>query len=70
MIVAGLTFRCAGCTQLLPFDASGRVPPAVLRRCQGHCDWNAVGATDPATRARAAVDGELGPDGLPRPSGS
>jgi hypothetical protein len=66
MIVASTTFRCHGCGQLLPFDEAGQVPPACLRRCQGRCDWHAVGSTEPAIRERAAVDGEVGDDGLPR----
>jgi hypothetical protein len=59
------TYRCNHCTQLLPFDEATRVPDACLRRCEGQCDWDEVGPTDPAVRRRAAVDGELGDDGLP-----
>lgn len=65
MIVASTTFRCHGCGQVLPFDHTGRVPDACLRRCQGRCDWHALGPTLPAVRARAATDGPPGPDGLP-----
>jgi hypothetical protein len=65
MVAANTTYRCAGCSQLLPFDATVRVPEACLRRCQGRCDWEAVGPTDPAVRARASLDGEVGEDGLP-----
>lgn len=65
MIVASTTFRCDGCGQLLPFDRNGRVPDACLRRCQGRCDWHAVGPTDPDVRARAALDGPIGTNGLP-----
>lgn len=65
MIVASLTFRCRGCGQLLPFDGTGRVPEACLRRCRSRCDWHPTGPTDPAVRARAAADGPVGADGLP-----
>lgn len=65
-ILASTTYRCRSCTQLLPFDATTRVPEACLRRCQGRCDWEAVGPTDPAVRARATREGPVGPDGLPR----
>lgn len=65
MVRANTTYRCAGCGQLLPFDASVRVPQACLRRCEGRCDWEEVGPTDPAVWARACMDGRLGPDGLP-----
>lgn len=61
------TYRCRHCTQLLPFDEQRRVPDACLRRCQGGCDWEEVGPTEPAFRARAALDGPPGPDGLPDP---
>jgi len=64
---AGHTYRCRSCTQLLPFDAATRVPEACLRRCLARCDWELVGPTDPAVRARAERDGALGADGLPRP---
>lgn len=64
---AGRTYRCAHCTQLVPFNALTRVPDAVLRRCQGGCDWHDVGPTETAVWARAAADGPLGPDGLPAP---
>lgn len=59
------TYRCRGCTQLLPFDTDVRVPSACLRRCQGQCDWVAIGQTDPTIRAAASIDGPLGDDGLP-----
>lgn len=62
---AGRTYRCAHCTQVVPFNDATRVPDAVLRRCQGGCDWRETGPTDPAVWERAAGDGELGPDGLP-----
>jgi hypothetical protein len=65
----GTTYRCRSCTQLLPFDAGTRVPEACLRRCRAACDWEPVGPTDPAVRARAEQDGPLGPDGLPRVQG-
>jgi hypothetical protein len=65
MVDANTTYRCRHCTQLLPFDASVRVPQACLRRCEGQCDWEHVGPTDPVVSARASLDGELGPDGLP-----
>jgi hypothetical protein len=65
MVDADTTYRCASCTQLLPFDANVRVPEACLRRCQGRCDWHVVGPTRAAVRARASVDGPLGADGLP-----
>jgi hypothetical protein len=66
MIDPSTTYRCRSCTQLLPFDASCRVPAACLRRCEGACDWERVGPTDPAVRRRAAADGPVGFDGLPR----
>lgn len=66
MITPGHTYRCEHCTQLLPFDAHGRVPAACLRRCQGGCEWTWVGPTEPAVRARAEADGEVDADGLPR----
>jgi hypothetical protein len=65
MIESCTTYRCRSCAQLLPFDAATRVPPACLRRCQGACDWEPVGPTDPAVRRRAAVEGPVGADGLP-----
>lgn len=65
MVEANTTYRCAHCTQLLPFDERVRVPEACLRRCRGGCDWVRVGPTDPALRARASLDGELDKDGLP-----
>jgi hypothetical protein len=65
MVAANTTYRCAHCTQLLPFDEVVRVPAACLRRCQGACDWEPIGPTDPAVRARASLDGPLGADGLP-----
>lgn len=65
MVTPATTYRCASCSQLLPFDDGPRVPDACLRRCQGRCDWRAVGPTDPVVRARAALDGPVGPDGLP-----
>ena len=64
-IRASTTYRCRSCTQLLPFDATRRVPEACLRRCEGRCDWEPVGPTDPAVRLRAERDGPLGPEGLP-----
>jgi hypothetical protein len=70
MVAANTTYRCAHCTQLLPFDERVRVPDACLRRCQGSCDWHAVGPTDPAVRALASLEGELGPDGLPVADGA
>jgi hypothetical protein len=69
VVEANTTYRCAHCTQLLPFDAHLRVPDACLRRCQGGCDWREVGPTDPAVRAAASLDGDLGPDGLPAAPG-
>jgi hypothetical protein len=66
MVTPSTTYRCAHCTQLLPFDADIRVPDACLRRCEGQCDWEEIGPTDPEVRRRAAVDGALGDDGLPR----
>ncbi|MDP8977330.1 MAG: hypothetical protein M3N17_01895 [Actinomycetota bacterium] len=65
MVVPATTYRCAGCGQLLPFDGDVRVPDACLRRCQGRCDWREIGPTHPAVRARAALEGPPGPDGLP-----
>ncbi len=65
MARASTTYRCATCGQLLPFDERVRVPEACLRRCRGGCDWTEVGATDPAVRARACLDGPLDDDGLP-----
>ena len=65
MVRASTTYRCRSCTQLLPFDAAVRVPPACLRRCEGRCDWVEVGPTDPAVRTAASLDGPLGEDGLP-----
>lgn len=65
MVEANTTYRCGHCRQLLPFDASVRVPAACLRRCRGGCDWHEIGPTDPAVRALASLDGEVGPDGLP-----
>lgn len=65
MVDADTTYRCLSCGQLLPFDAQVRVPPACLRRCQGRCDWELVGPTSAAVRARASIDGPLGTDGLP-----
>lgn len=65
MIEPDTTYRCHGCGQLLPFDDAISVPDACLRRCQGRCDWHAVGPTTPAVRAVASLDGALGPDGLP-----
>lgn len=61
----GTTYRCRSCTQLLPFDDRPRVPDACLRRCEGRCDWEEVGPTDPETWRRAGFDGPLGPGGLP-----
>lgn len=68
MVDADTTYRCASCTQLLPFDSSVRVPPACLRRCEGRCDWHVVGPTTPVVRARASIDGPVGHDGLPVPA--
>jgi len=65
MVDADTTYRCASCTQLLPFDHTVRVPQACLRRCQGRCDWHVVGPTSRTVYARASVDGPLGDDGLP-----
>lgn len=65
MVDAATTYRCNGCGQLLPFDERVRVPDACLRRCRSACDWERVGPTDPAVLARASLDGEIGPDGLP-----
>jgi hypothetical protein len=65
MVLPSTTYRCAHCTQLLPFDERVRVPDACLRRCEGQCDWEEVGPTDPEVRRHASADGELGPDGLP-----
>jgi len=67
MVEPDTTYRCAHCGQLLPFDAAVRVPSACLRRCEGGCDWHAVGPTDPSVRARAELDGPVGDDGLPDP---
>jgi hypothetical protein len=64
----GVTYRCRACTQLLPFDATTRVPTACLRRCQGRCDWVEVGPTLPEVRKRAEREGPPGPDGLPEPA--
>jgi hypothetical protein len=61
----GTTYRCAHCTQLVPFDGATRVPDAVLRRCQGGCDWREMGPTAPEVWEAAAADGPVGPDGLP-----
>jgi hypothetical protein len=70
MVRADTTYRCNGCGQLLPFDAAVRVPDACLRRCQGRCDWEPVGPTDPAVRVRAEQDGPSGSDGLPVADGA
>ena len=65
MILPDTTYRCAGCGQLLPFDASVRVPTACLARCQGRCDWVLVGPTQAAVWTRASLPGPVGADGLP-----
>jgi hypothetical protein len=65
VVDASTTYRCRSCGQLLPFNEHIRVPDACLRRCQGACDWVAVGPTDPTVRAAASVDGQVGADGLP-----
>jgi hypothetical protein len=70
MVAPNTTYRCGHCTQLLPFNHLVRVPPACLRRCEGQCDWTAVGPTDPAVFARASLDGDLGEDGLPVADGA
>lgn len=70
MVDANTTYRCEHCTQLLPFNERVRVPDACLRRCAGMCDWRAVGPTDPATFARASLDGAVGSDGLPLADGA
>ncbi|MGH8899910.1 MAG: hypothetical protein ACRDZ4_23455 [Egibacteraceae bacterium] len=46
-------------------------PPAQVsdscqHRCQGRCDWEEVGPTTAALLAAAALEGPVGPDGLPR----
>lgn len=70
MVAPNTTYRCRHCTQLLPFNALVRVPPACLRRCEGRCDWHEVGPTDPAVYARASMDGAVGADGLPAADGA
>jgi hypothetical protein len=70
MVAPNTTYRCHHCTQLLPFNELVRVPPACLRRCEGSCDWVAVGPTTPELIARASLDGEVGDDGLPASDGA
>lgn len=64
-----VTYRCSHCTQRVPFNERLRVPEACLRRCQGHCDWVEWGPTTPEILERAALEGPVGEDGLPRAEG-
>lgn len=63
---ANRAYRCRSCEQLLPFDHHAQVSDACQHRCQGRCDWEEVGHTTAPLLAAAALEGPVGPDGLPR----